>query len=130
MTTLENFITENKVRLSCEWVSERPDHLMDSRMNHWKCKLSANGRIFTFYFSQGYGFHGAEPTLPDVLESFASDFRPEQSFEEFCDDYGYDEDSRKAERIYKAVVKQNAAIERLFGSEKIELLQEIIFNQD
>lgn len=128
MTTLENFITENNIRLSCEWISERPDRLMGSDMDHWKCKLSANGRSYTFYFSQGYGFHGAEPTLPNVLENFASDFRPEQSFEEFCVDCGYGEDPRKAKHIYKAVVKQNAAIERLFGSEKVELLQEIIFN--
>ncbi len=46
------------------------------------------------------------------------------TFENFCDDFGYDKDSRKAEKIYNACVKEYEAVERLFG-DILEELQEI-----
>jgi len=45
------------------------------------------------------------------------------SFEDFCSDFGYDEDSRTAEKTYKAVLKEWEAMERLFNNEELELLQ-------
>lgn len=47
------------------------------------------------------------------------------TFEEFCSSYGYDEDSRKAERIYKAVVEEWKNVKMLWTDEEIEKLQEI-----
>jgi hypothetical protein len=46
------------------------------------------------------------------------------TFADFCSDFGYDEDSRKAEKIYFAVQKEWAGIERVFG-DVIEELREI-----
>lgn len=48
------------------------------------------------------------------------------SFEDFCADYGYDEDSRTAERTYEAVCKEWAGVERVVdtGAARIAL-QEI-----
>jgi hypothetical protein len=46
------------------------------------------------------------------------------TFADFCSEFGYDEDSRKAEKIYFAVQKEWAGIERIFG-DVIEELQEI-----
>lgn len=46
------------------------------------------------------------------------------TFENFCDDFGYDKDSRKAERIYFDVQKEYQNVLRLFGDE-MEKLQEI-----
>ncbi len=45
------------------------------------------------------------------------------TFENFCDDFGYDNDSRTAEKTYKAVLKEWGAMERLFNNEELELLQ-------
>lgn len=36
------------------------------------------------------------------------------SFEDFCDCYGYDPDSRKAEKIYETVQKEWEAVSRIF----------------
>ena len=47
-------------------------------------------------------------------------------FENFCSDYGYDNDSIKDEAIYKAVVKEYRNVSRLFSEEELELLAEII----
>jgi hypothetical protein len=47
------------------------------------------------------------------------------TFENFCSDFGYDTDSRTAERTYKAVLEEWQNVEKLFTSEQLEELQEI-----
>jgi hypothetical protein len=47
------------------------------------------------------------------------------TFEDFCSDFGYDNDSRTAEKTYKAVVKEFKGMENLFNSDELELLQMI-----
>lgn len=47
------------------------------------------------------------------------------TFNDFCGDFGYDEDSRKAEETYKAVVEEFKNVQILFSDEEIEKLQEI-----
>ena len=47
------------------------------------------------------------------------------TFEDFCSTYGYDEDSRKAEKIYNAVLDEWKNVCALFTDGEIEQLQEI-----
>lgn len=47
------------------------------------------------------------------------------TFEEFCSEFGYDEDSRTAERIYIAVIKEYKDLTRIFTEEQMEELCEI-----
>lgn len=63
------------------------------------------------------------PTAYDVLTCLEK--YEYQDFEDFCSTYGYDLDSRKAKKIYKACVKEFANVCKLWNDEEIELLQEI-----
>lgn len=45
------------------------------------------------------------------------------TFEDFCSDFGYEEDSRTAKKTYKAVVKEYDKICSLFNNEELEILQ-------
>ena len=47
------------------------------------------------------------------------------TFEDFCSEFGYDEDSRTAERIYIAVIKEYKDLTRIFTEEQMEKLSEI-----
>lgn len=47
------------------------------------------------------------------------------SFADFCADYGYDTDSRKAEKTYFAVQEEYNGLRRMFTSEQLEAMQEI-----
>ena len=47
------------------------------------------------------------------------------TFEDFCSELGYDEDSRTAERIYIAVIKEYKDLTRIFTEEQMEELSEI-----
>lgn len=56
------------------------------------------------------------PALEDVLYSLLMDAeagRNTASFGEFCDDYGYDEDSRRALKIFNACLEQHTKLRRL-----------------
>lgn len=62
------------------------------------------------------------PTAYDILTCLTK--YDVGTFENFCGDFGYDTDSRSAERIYKSVCEEWKAVDRLF-SDVIDELQEI-----
>lgn len=47
------------------------------------------------------------------------------TFDDFCSEFGYDTDSRKAEQVYYAVVKEWRNVERFFTTDELTELQEI-----
>ena len=47
------------------------------------------------------------------------------SFEDFCSDFGYDTDSKRAEATYWAVVREFRNVEKFFTAEELAELQEI-----
>lgn len=65
----------------------------------------------------------AKPTAYDILACMTK-YDP-GTFEDFCYEFGYDEDSRTAERIYFAVQKEYTQLSRIFTPEQMEELQEI-----
>lgn len=65
----------------------------------------------------------AVPNAYSVLASITK-YDP-GTFEDFCCEFGYDEDSRTAERVYFAVQKEYAQLSRLFTAEEMEELAEI-----
>ena len=63
------------------------------------------------------------PSAYDVL-SCLTKYDP-GTFAEFCSDFGYDTDSRKAEKTYFAVQDEYANLKRIFSQEELEKMQEI-----
>ena len=63
------------------------------------------------------------PTAYDVLACLTKN--DPGTFEDFCSEFGYDEDSRKAEKIYNAILDEWKNVCALFTDEEIEQLQEI-----
>ena len=47
------------------------------------------------------------------------------SFSDFCDKYGYDEDSRRAERIYLDCTDKYYKLKKMFTEEEMETLREV-----
>lgn len=64
-----------------------------------------------------------KPSAYDILTCLTK-YNP-YDFENFCSEYGYDTDSRKAEKIYKAVLDEWDNISKLFNDEELEMLSEI-----
>lgn len=63
------------------------------------------------------------PTAYDILSCITKS--DPGTFRDFCGDYGYDEDSMRANRIYLAVQKEYASAAKFFTAEELDELQEI-----
>lgn len=126
--TLAAFIADHKIEMTAERTDQNPNmDDQDRAMDHWRVTLRRNGADrrsrMTIIFSMGLGHHGKMPTAADVLDCLSSDSScVRDDFEEFCANLGYDSDSRKAERIYKACQRAAAKLEKFLGSEAFEQL--------
>lgn len=100
-------------------------YFKDDRDARWvfKMVISRDKKRYTFTFGQSIAAADAEPTIYDILTCLTK-YDP-GSFEDFCSDFGYDEDSRSAEKTYKDVVKEYKAMRRLFTEEELEVLSYI-----
>jgi hypothetical protein len=63
------------------------------------------------------------PTPYDVLACLTK-YDP-GTFEDFCGEFGYDTDSRNAERTYKAFFKEWGKVQSLWSEDEIEAMREI-----
>jgi hypothetical protein len=105
--------------LDCEY---KEGHFNDNVWRYvFKIRLSKGSKRYTFEFGQSIAEGSNEPTLYDVLTCLQK--YDVGTFEDFCGEFGYDNNSRMAEKTYKAVVKEFKAMERLFDSEELEVLQ-------
>ncbi len=93
-------------------------------MDHWLCTLEANSKAMQITFSMGQGHKGAKPELTEVLSCLASDASSVESddFEDWCSEMGYDTDSRKAERTYKACKAEAVKLEDFLGRDAFQTL--------
>lgn len=66
---------------------------------------------------------GEAPTAYDLLAGLTK--QDPGTFGNFCGDFGYNEDSRKAEKVYKAVIREWAKVSRFFTAAELEELQDI-----
>lgn len=64
--------------------------------------------------------------IPDAYSLFACMQKYDPgTFEDFCGDFGYDTDSRRAEVVYKGVVKEWRKVREFFTDGELEELREI-----
>jgi hypothetical protein len=121
-----NFAKKHNVKLTVIGEPEYKRYFTDDKEYRYvfKLRLSRNGKKYTFSFGQSINSGAEEPGMYDVLTCLTK-YDPE-TFEDFCYNYGYDIDSRKAEKTYEAVCKEWNAVNRLFPeSEVMEELREI-----
>lgn len=103
-------------------ILEGPDWRQDEdgwEHNAYKVRLSYDGRRLTVPWRAGLGITEA-PSARDVLEALLMDaagYENAPSFEEWAEEYGYDEDSRKAEATYRAVERQTRGLKRLLSDD-------------
>lgn len=104
--------------------TERGFYFKDDKETRFifKIRLTRNRKSYTFKYGQSINNGSKKPDWYDILSCLTK--HDPGSFENFCADYGYEEDSRKAFKTYLDVQKEYKAVERLFG-DVLEELQEI-----
>lgn len=124
--TYDEFIAKNGLSMDCRRASSNPNMKDGESMDHWACNIYvANGDLWPVPFSMGHGHNGKAPELADVLDCLASDasgWENAQDFEQWAYEYGYDPDSRTAERIYNTVEAQVDDMKVFLGETAYEAL--------
>lgn len=140
---MQEYIAKHGLTMTASPLKTRNDRLMGDLPFHWSCVITGRHGSMTVEFSMGKG-HATEkskrlhplnpdfwplrsktPTLVDVLECLsldASSVLNSPRFEDWCADYGYDTDSRKAEEIYRACQGQTGQLRQVVGGEALEEL--------
>jgi len=120
----KELVSSQKVSISLERTGHYFDEDTDVR-NIYRVTITRAGKRISFRFGDSINntLKGETPDLYDILASVGSEYDLNGfSFAEFCDEYGYDEDSRKAHKTYVNWVKHNVKLHRIFNDEDIEVL--------
>ena len=125
------------LKLTSVAVSQRNDAIAGDWIkaaSHYHCtlrrKTNYHGEVTAepmgFFYSQGSAYT-APPVLCDVMYSLLLDITvlDFDTFEEWAREYDYDEDSRRAERLYIACLAQARQFTRLFDERDRAHLQEL-----
>lgn len=121
MMKIDEFINTYKLTISNVEADSNPN-IPDFNGDHWESTISMDGRTMTIPFSKGKGYNGAEPTLVEVLECIALDisgYLEADSFDYWCDECGYNNDSIRALRIYESIKDMYTKLVELFNSPTI-----------
>lgn len=122
----EDFLKKSGVKMTVSYFKYGPHFAGDTESRHrYRVTFSRNGRRMQIMFGQSVMAGKTEPTAYDVLSCIQK--YDVGTFEDFCHEFGYSEDSRRAERIYKAVCKECEGIARVFpqDDDSIDALREI-----
>ena len=123
----EDFLTKTNTTLTIKF-KKYDKYFTDDKecRNIYTCTLKRNNEKYSFTFGQSIACteKNIKPTAYDILSCLEK--YQFNNFKEFCSEYGYDPDSRKAEKIYKACDKQASNIISMFGEDdSINELREI-----
>jgi len=115
---IQEFMNQHDFNLVCDKIN-----LKDIDKDGWKhtsyaCRLIYQEKSMDFPYHMGI-YYTEEPKIGQVLESLILDCQcgEYETFEGFCDEFGYDTDSRKAQKAYEHCKKIKKGMKRLLGEE-------------
>lgn len=121
--TLKKVLAEVKVFLSKPTLKKHFEE--DKEERNCYTVIVKRGRD-TITFSYGDSIYntknGKTPRLYDILCGCGSDYNCPDSFKEFCSEFGYDEDSRKAEQLHKKCLIQSTKLRDIFEKSEAQSL--------
>jgi len=122
----QDFLDKTGAKLSISYLKHGKyfDDDKDSR-DIYSCTLKRGKKSYKFNFGQSIrnSDFGIKPTAYDILTCLQK--YDVGDFENFCGEFGYDTDSRKAENTYKAVDKEYKSLAKLFSENELSLMAEI-----
>jgi hypothetical protein len=133
----QRFLDRFKIRFQATWrdtecpIWEDGEHIHGDRYRitlkkDFEDRRTGSGHVaFDFWNSANDRAKGLAPSPYSVLACLSSDVHTPETFEDFCSEYGYDEDSRKAFHTFKAANRLAVRLRAFFSEAEIEALSEI-----
>ena len=135
---MRNEITKENILLNIEIYVKEAFKTQEDMNDNWK-KTANKWQVKLVYFDKecvtdfymGSGLvdkmgRPKKPTVMNVLSSLIADDVSGMSFNDFCNEFGYDNDSIKALKIYEACLKETKAYYNMFDREEREVLRELL----
>ncbi len=105
-----------------DWSSDNFNNHMVTVIN----KETAQKITFEFWASVAHPVLNREYDVLNAFYCFVSDaVSGSESFEEFCSNFGYDSDSRTAEKIYRKCKKQLEKLNKIYDGDIYDLVNEL-----
>jgi len=129
-----DFLTKHGIKVSAKLTNKKlpswDGYAKDGprKNNHFVVTLKNENRRVSFdFFDSESNFRAGKTELDvySILTCCSSGFHCSGDFEDFCAEFGYDNDSRKAEKLHKACLKQSSKLKKLFVGQAAEDLMEI-----
>ncbi len=115
-----------KVTSVCKYNKELKKANIEKGLHLIKEDFRLSGGYKNTFYSGGSCF-AVSPTAASVLYSLLLDSDcGHELFEDFCDNFGYDQDSIKALEIYKACQKNAKQLNNMFTQKQLEELRELL----
>jgi len=96
------------------------------KSNQYTVTLKYDGRQMTIPFFTGQGW-SKDPEVADVVSCLVSDYsciESSRDFYDFCDNLGYDSDSRKSLNTYNQCLNQSKKLEKLLGPDLNQIIKQ------
>lgn len=125
---IREFVADNGITMVSRSRKSNPN-MTDFKGNHYTVTISRGDKRMSVTYSMGVALVG-NPKIDDVLDCLANDaagVENARNFEDWAGDYGYDADSRKAEKTYNECKKQAQELRDLLGG---DLYQTLLYDVD
>ena len=115
------FNTTNQTKMKSDLIEQievKHEDRLIGYANKYKVRISYQKRsgVFEYTDSVANTNEGKEPEIKDVLYCLVMDYTSaSETFQDFCDEFGYDNDSIKSLNVFKACQKNSEKMKRIFG---------------
>ena len=126
----DKFLAAHGIKFKAVYLEHGPHFYDDDERgverDIWRLSLRRGTRGFSVRFgnSEAASDYGNTPPTAYNMLAALTKYDPED-FPSFCGNYGYNEDSREAEKTYKAVRREWDKVRRFFAAAELEELQDI-----
>lgn len=128
-TQAETFLTRNGLAFRAALKNTKAPGWGSPHGNHYRVTISrakpASRITFDYWGSINDRKAGTHPTAYDALASISGGLQTPETFGDFCAEFGYDTDSRKAHATWKRCLTLSHRLKAFFTPEEQEQLSEI-----
>jgi len=121
----ETFLKKHGIKFHASYITHDSMDWDDKNTTRdiWRLSLTRGRKRYSTRFGQSIAECGKEPRAYSLLTCITKN--DPGTLSDFCSEFGYDTDSRRAEKTYKAVLKDWKRVEAFFSPEEIAELQEV-----
>lgn len=126
MNKLKKYFNDNNIHFEITYVGCQP--YFQDETEHRNCyELDIRDQVFQFGDSLRNTKMGIKPSLAAIVNCLIFEMIDDDTtFHEFCDDYGYNNNSIKARRLYGRVKAQTRRVKLALKESEINKISEIL----